>query len=91
VTGEAHIAAALQVSGDGRYLGGAVPFGYALWGNRLAEVPRELDACVTMIRMTREGHSYEDIAAAEETHGVKPTRAQYGGLILSVRRRYGPL
>jgi hypothetical protein len=82
----------LQVSGDGRYLDGAVPFGYALWGDRLAEVPRELDACVTMIWMTREGRSYEEIAAtAEKMHGVKPTHAQYDEFILSVRRRYGPL
>jgi hypothetical protein len=44
-----------QVSGDGHYLDGAVLFGYELWGNRLVEVPKELDACVTIIRMTREG------------------------------------
>ena len=84
--------AALEIDTDGRYLGGEVPFGYALWGDFLVEVPAELDACVTMIRMTRQGHDYASIAdAAEAAHGVRPTRAQYDGLIDSVRRRYGPL
>jgi hypothetical protein len=82
----------LEVGPDGRYLGGDVPFGYALWGDYLVEVPAELDACVTMIRLTRLGHEYEAIAdIAEVDHGVRPTRAQYDGLIKSVRRRYGPL
>ena len=82
----------LDVAPDGRYLGGDIPFGYALWGDFLVEAPAELEACVTMIRLTRLGHVYEAIAdAAEAQHGVRPTRAQYDGLIASVRRRYGPL
>lgn len=82
----------LEIDPDGRYRGGDIPFGYALWGDFLVEVPAELDACVTMIRMTRQGHDYDAIAdAAEDTHGVRPTRGQYDGLIDSVRRRYGPL
>lgn len=82
----------LDVAPDGRYRGGDVPFGYALWGDFLVEVPAELDACVTMIRLTRLGHDYEAIAeAAEAAHGVRPSRAQYDGLIASVRRRYGAL
>jgi hypothetical protein len=81
-----------DIAPDGRYLGGDVPYGYALWGEFLVEVPAALDACVTMIRMTRLGHDYAAIAeAAELQHGVRPTRAQYDGLIASVRRRYGPL
>ena len=43
--------AELQVTEDGRYAGGDVPFGYILWGDRLVEVPEELDACVTAIRI----------------------------------------
>ena len=83
---------ALEIDPDGRYRGGEIPYGYALWGDFLVEVPAELDACVTMIRMTRLGHDYAAIAdAAEAEHGVRPTRAQYDGLIDSVRRRYGPL
>jgi len=82
----------LQVGPDGRYLGGDVPFGYAVWGDYLVEVPAELDACVTMIRMTRLGHGYDVIAAAvRKAHGVSPTRAQHEALIASVRRRYGPI
>ena len=49
----------LEVGPDGRYLGGEVPFGYALWGDYLIEVPAELDACVTMIRLTRQGRNYD--------------------------------
>jgi len=82
----------LEVDADGRYLGGEVPFGYRLWGDHLIEAPAELDACVAMIRLTRLGHDYEAIADVTEAHyGVRPTRAQYDGLIASVRRRYGPL
>ena len=82
----------LEVDAEGRYLGGDVPFGYTLWGDHLVEVPAELDACVTMIRMTREGHGFEAIlAAVRDRHGVAPTRAQYDGLLTSVRRRYGPI
>ena len=82
----------LDIDPDGRYRGGDIPYGYALWGDFLVEVPAELDACVTMIRMTRQGREFDAIAAATETeHGVRPTRAQYDGLIVSVRRRYGPL
>jgi hypothetical protein len=82
----------LEIDSDGRYLGGDIPFGYALWGDFLVEVPAELDACVTIILMTRQGHEYDVIAAsAEEKHGVRPSCTQYQGLIDSVRRRYGPL
>jgi hypothetical protein len=82
----------LEIDLDGRYRGGDIPFGYALWGDFLVEVPAELDACVTMIRLTRQGDEFDAIAdAAEAAHGVRPTRAQYDGLIASVRRRYGPL
>lgn len=82
----------LHVVEDGRYVSGPVPYGYAVWGDRLVEVPAELDACVTMIRMTRQGHGFEEITAATQAaHGVAPTREQYDGLIQSVRRRYGPL
>lgn len=82
----------IKVAPDGRYRGGDVPFGYALWGDFLVEVPAELDACVTIIRMTRLRHDYDAIAdAAHAQHGVRPTRAQYDGLIESVRRRYGPI
>jgi hypothetical protein len=82
----------LDIGPDGRYRRGDIPFGYALWGDFLVEVPAELDACVTMIRMTRQRHGYDAIAdAAEAEHGVRPTHAQYDGLIASVRRRYGPI
>jgi len=82
----------LEVGPDGRYLGGEVPYGYARWGDYLVEVPAELDACVTMIRMTRQGRDYDAIAeAVQAQHGVRPTQAQYDGLIASVRRRYGPI
>ena len=53
----------LQIKEDGRYAGGDVPFGYTLWGDRLVEVPRELDACVTAIRLVKEGKDYPEIAA----------------------------
>ncbi len=82
----------LEVGPDGRYLGGEVPFGYALWGDYLIEVPAELDACVTMIRLTRQGRNYAAIIdTVFAQHGVRPTRAQYDRLIASVRRRYGPI
>ena len=81
-----------QVDEDGRYLGGDVPYGYRVWGDYLVEVPAELDACITMIRMTKLGQDFAAIAAAVQTqYGVAPTRAQYDGLIASARRRYGPL
>lgn len=84
--------AEFQVDEDGRYISGPVPFGYALWGDRLVEVPRELDACITMIKMTRKGHAFaEIIAETKRAHDVVPTQEQYDGLIRSVRRRYGPL
>ena len=47
--------AQLEIAEDGTYLGGDVPFGYTLWGERLVEVPAELDACVTAIRMVKMG------------------------------------
>jgi hypothetical protein len=82
----------LQVTEDGRYVGGDVPFGYALWGDRLVEVPAELDACVTAIRMVKQGRDFPEIAAAvREEHGVDISREQFDGLMRSVYRRYGPI
>ena len=82
----------LQVTEDGRYVSGDVPFGYALWGDRLVEVPAELDACVTAIRMVKEGRDFPAIAAAiRAEHGVAISQAQFEGLMQSVYRRYGPI
>ena len=82
----------LQVTEDGRYLSGDVPFGYALWGDRLVEVPAELDACVTAIRMVKQGRDFPEIAAAvREAHGIAISREQFDGLMHSVYRRYGPI
>lgn len=82
----------LELSEDGRYLRGDVPFGYAVWGDRLVEVPEELDACVTAIRLVKQGRQYAEIAAAvRERHGVEISRRQFDGLIESVFRRYGPI
>jgi hypothetical protein len=82
----------LQIAEDGRYLGGDVPFGYTLWGDRLVEVSAELDACVTAIRMVKRGRRYPEIAAAvREEHGVEMSERQFDGLMASVYRRYGPL
>lgn len=82
----------LKVAEDGRYLGGDVPFGYSLWGDRLVEVPAELDACVTAIRLVKQGRGYSDIAAAvRDTHGVALSQRQFDGLMDSVYRRYGPI
>ena len=82
----------LQVAEDGRYLGGDVPFGYTLWGDRLVEVPAELDACVTAIRMVKQGKAYPEIAAAVgRQHGVTLSRPRFDALIESVYRRYGPI
>lgn len=82
----------LQVAEDGRYLGGDIPFGYTLWGDRLVEVPAELDACVTAIRMVKQGKPYPEIAAAvRERHGVSLSRQQFDALLESVYRRYGPI
>jgi hypothetical protein len=84
--------AELQVAEDGRYLGGDIPFGYTLWGDRLVEVPAELDACVTAIRMVKQGKQYSDIAAAvREQHGVALSQRQFDALMQSVYRRYGPI
>ena len=83
---------ALQITEDGRYVSGDVPFGYALWGDRLVEVPQELDACVTAIRMVKQGRTYPDIAAAvRDAHKVEMSQRQFDGLIESVYRRYGPI
>jgi hypothetical protein len=82
----------LQIAEDGRYLGGDVPFGYALWGDRLVEVPAELDACVTAIRLVKQGKDYAHIAATvRDEHRVEMSKAQFDGLMLSVYRRYGPI
>ncbi len=82
----------LQVAEDGRYLGGDIPFGYTLWGDRLVEVPAELDACVTAIRMVKQGKKYPEIATAvREEHGVALAQPQFDALIESVYRRYGPI
>ena len=43
----------LEVDEQGRYLSGDIPYGYALWGERLIEVPAELDAAVTAGRLTQ--------------------------------------
>jgi hypothetical protein len=84
--------AELQVAEDGRYLDGNIPFGYTLWGDRLVEVPAELDACVTAIRLVKQGKHYPDIAAAvREQHGVTLSQRQFDALMQSVYRRYGPI
>lgn len=82
----------LNVAEDGRYLSGDVPFGYTVWGDRLVEVPAELDACVTAIRLVKQGKQYSHIAAAVlDGHGVQITQRQFDGLMASVYRRYGPI
>ena len=82
----------LEVTEDGRYVRGDVPFGYTLWGDRLVEVPAENDAGVTAIRMVRQGRDFTAIAAAVRTeHGVAMSRPQFDGLMQSVYRRYGPI
>jgi len=82
----------LQVAEDGRYLSGDIPFGYTLWGDRLVEVPAELNACVAAIRMVKQGKKYPEIAAAVHMdHGVTLSQAQFDRLIESVYRRYGPI
>ena len=84
--------AELQITDDGRYLSGDVPFGYTLWGDRLVEVPEELDACVTAIRMVKQGRAYPEIAAAvREQYEVEMSQHQFDALIESVYRRYGPI
>lgn len=82
----------LQVAEDGRYLSGEIPFGYALWGDRLVEVPAELDACVTAIRLVKQGKQYPEIAAAvRQEHGVTLSQRQFDSFMESVYRRYGPI
>jgi hypothetical protein len=82
----------LKVAEDGRYLGGDVPLGYTLWGDRLVEVPPELDACVTAIRLVKQGKAYAEIAAAvRKEHGVEMSQRQFDSLMESVYRRYGPV
>ena len=82
----------LQVDEDGRYLGGDIPFGYALWGDRLIEVPAELDAAVAAIRLVKQGKQFDEIAVAvRRDHGVELSRAKFGALMKSVYRRYGPI
>jgi hypothetical protein len=82
----------LKVAEDGRYLSGDVPFGYTVWGDRLVEVPAELDACVTAIRLVKQGKQYSHIAAAvRQEHSVQISQHQFDGLMASVYRRYGPI
>jgi hypothetical protein len=82
----------LRVTEDGRYLSGDVPLGYTLWGDRLVEVPAELDACVTAIRMVKAGRDFPEIAAAiRSEHGIDISRQQFDGLMRSVYKRYGPI
>lgn len=82
----------LQVDEDGRYLGGDIPYGYSLWGDRLVEVPTELDAAMTAIRLVKQGKEYDDIAAAvRRDHGVELPKPRFDALIKSVYRRYGPI
>jgi len=82
----------LRVAEDGRYIGGDIPFGYTLWGDRLVEVPAELDACVTVIRLVKQGRDYSAIAeAVRAEHAVKISRRQFDALLESVYRRYGPI
>lgn len=82
----------LKVAEDGRYLSGDIPFGYTLWGDRLVEIPAELDACVTAIRLVRQGKQYPEIAVSvRQEHGVELSQRQFDSLIESVHRRYGPL
>lgn len=82
----------LRIDEDGRYLGGEVPFGYTLWGDRLVEVPAELDAAVTAIRLVKQGKAYDEIATAvQHDHGVELPKPKFDALIESVYRRYGPI
>jgi hypothetical protein len=82
----------LQVAEDGRYLSGEIPFGYTLWEDRLVEVPAELDACVTAIRLVKQGKRYPEIAVAvRQEHGVTLSQPQFDALMNSVYRRYGPI
>lgn len=82
----------LQIAEDGTYLGGDVPFGYTLWGGRLVEVPAELDACVTAIRMVKQGREYPEISeAVRARHGVELSHDQFEGFFKSIYRRYGPI
>ena len=82
----------VQVAEDGSYLSGDVPFGYTLWGDRLVEVPAELDACVTAIRLVKQGTDYPHIAASvRDQHGVEMSQRQFAELMTSVYRRYGPI
>ena len=82
----------LQVDDDGRYVGGEIPFGYALWGDRLIEVPAELDAAVAAIRLVKQGKQFDEIAVAvRRDHGVELSRAKFDALMKSVYRRYGPI
>ena len=82
----------LKIAEDGRYLGGEIPFGYTLWGDRLVEIPAELDACVTAIRLVRQGKQYPEIVVSvRQEHGVELSQRQFDSLLESVYRRYGPL
>jgi hypothetical protein len=82
----------LEIDEDGRYLRGEVPFGYAVWGDRLVEVPAELDAAVTAIRLVKQGKGFDAIAGVVlRDHGVELARARFDALMENVYRRYGPI
>lgn len=82
----------LQVDEHGAYVSGDVPFGYTLWGDRLVEVPAELDAAVMAIRMVKQGKAFDAIAEkVRESYKVDLTRAKFDALMESVYRRYGPI
>jgi len=82
----------LKIAEDGRYLSGEIPFGYTLWGDRLVEIPAELDACVTAIRLVKQDKHYPEIAVSvRQEHGVELSQRQFDSLMESVYRRYGPL
>lgn len=82
----------LEIDEDGRYLGGEVPFGYAIWGDRLVEVPAELDAAVTAIRLVKQGKGFDTIVEVVlRDHGVELARPRFDALMENVYRRYGPI
>lgn len=82
----------LEIDDDGRYLGGEVPFGYTVWGDRLVEVPAELDAAVTAIRLVKQGKGFDAIVEVVlRDHGIELERHRFDALMENVYRRYGPI